>query len=205
MLGDRLVDYDQSSSTTTTEQLPPSSSIPQHWKDLPLNILSAIPLSLGLYHWNQCDSIPLLPLYLVCYGGVNVFRSVVSFFWKVPRDIRKMDERLPETKVVRGMGPLLVCVAVWGAVVTLRDVTSLFPTGGESCPRVVYLSGLLSSVGTLAVLMTVLLLVVLRAKCFSKARANRDIRYIFESYYSSDSEDSSDLSYIYDDERRLSF
>lgn len=169
-------------------------SIPQHWKDLPLNILSIIPLLLGLSHWQKCDSIPLLPLFLICFGGVNVIRSIVSFAWKIPRDFRHMDRNVTETKVVLGLGRVLVCLAVWGAVLTLRDVSELFPDGGKHCSRAVYLPGLIVSASTLGIVLFILTLLTaryLKVNCIDTTQRHRDIRFFYESYYSSDSEEES--------------
>lgn len=217
MLGARLLDHEQSaseqSSSTLASELVPSDdqskccSLSQRVKDIPLNILSLIPILIGISHWNQCDSIPLLPLYLVCYGGINVIRSVVSFHWNIPRDNRLMNEKLVATKVVRVIGLLVVCISIWGTVLTLRDVNEYFPTGGDNCSRAVYLSGLFSSVSTVALVFIIILVLLFRMildKCMHKTRKNRDIRYFYESYYSSDSLSSSDSSSLYGSSSNLS-
>lgn len=207
-----LLSHDHSSSTAPDPDQPPGTpsqwSVPQHWKDLPLNILSIFPVLVGLSHYHKCDSIPLLPLFLICFGGINIIRSIVSFYWRVPRDFRKMDRKVTATKVVVGSGRVLIGVAVWGGVLTLRDVGDHFPDGGDHCSRAVYLSGFLASVCTLsifAIILTILIGRYIRVACCKNGRKHRDIRFFYESYYSSDSESSSEPSSYSDEEQSTSF
>mmetsp|Transcript_17928 Transcript_17928/g.29993 ORF Transcript_17928/g.29993 Transcript_17928/m.29993 type:complete len:217 (+) Transcript_17928:71-721(+) len=202
MLGDSLLahDHDQSTSTTASrgtdsDQQSTPSSPSQRWKDLPLNLLSFIPLVLGLIHWNDCSSIPLLTWYLVIFGGVNVVRTVVSFVWNVPRDVRLMNKELMSAKIIRILGLLVIAIAVFGTVLTLRDVGDNFPSGGNNCTRVAYLSALFSSVCTVLIVALILLVVLTRKcmkKCHHKSKKHRDIRFFYESYHSSDGSDDDD-------------
>lgn len=206
MLSDELLlNHDGSSSTFPDESVENNSKwlLSQRWKDVPLNILSIIPVLLGISHWHECDSVPLLPLFLVCFGGVNVIRSIVSFCWKIPRDFRKMDRKMTETKFVLGLSRVLICIAIWGAVLTLRDVTELFPDGGHHCSRAVYLSGFLASVTTLVIVLSIILLLTgryIKVNCFDTSKRHRDIRFFYESYYSSDSDESSSENSSYSSE-----
>ena len=138
----------------------------------------------------------------------EVFRSVLSFAWRVPRDFRKMDRKLVSSKVVRILGHLLAGLSVWGAVLTLRDLNDHFPDGGNNCSRAVYLSGLLSSFSTLIIALVIIIVVLthlFKVKCLDTGKTHRDIRFFYESYYSSSSDDSSGSSESDEEEARPSF
>ena len=183
--------------TSSTEEVKKKWTQQQHWRDLPLNILSIIPLLIGLARWNNCDGMPLLPIYLVCLGGINMLRSTLSFAWKVPRDFRKGNKDLKATKAVRIVSLLLIGVCFWGAVMTLPEAGDRFPSGGDDCNRSVFVSSFLSSTVSVFVFILVMLYKIgkyMNLSCFRETYKNRSIRFMYESYHSSDGSSSSEQS-----------
>ena len=163
-----------------------------------LSLLLSLPLLVGVVYFPDCSGVSSLTSFLIVSGGLHLLRTSVAFYWGVPLDYRQMDGRRREAAVVRALGRIAIVCSIWGVFLTVNKSRNRFPGGGSDCNGVVFSCAFLVSTATIGVVVVIVTYLSLRFvynHCCSKTKnlKHKSIRFVYESYYSSASdEDDSD-------------
>jgi len=126
--------------------------------------LSSLSLTvLGFLCLNDCAAIKSLPAYVITFSVLNVANTAYKFYFRIPMNPKLQRDDLP-TKL-SGLGGLgIVCLAVWGAVITWGHAGDCF-SNNLDCNATLFICGLVSSAIPITIIAVVVLLVIAKNTC----------------------------------------
>lgn len=100
------------------------------------SILPVFLIMIAAFNYHDCEAIPRLTLFLMISGGLLFSEGFIQFWFHLPYMPSYPTTCMMWIRHIMQIG--VVGCLVWGAIMTVGEVSDRFPNGGVNCVSVVF-------------------------------------------------------------------
>jgi len=117
------------------------ANVPSRWKWLPVDMLSSIPLVLGMAFFKKCPGVPELTLLELLFGCIGLSNALVKFFFNLQHNHFKQDHGTASQMLSHVLTFLQFGMACALASETWPQVAERWSDGGPGCVKTAFQCG----------------------------------------------------------------